>query len=87
MAFDRVALDHGHIEYYGLTSYPPKPTDLRSRRWTGRTCQLEALPPDTLASLLASGIEVNLDSGLLARAREAEAQERRQIARALTSGR
>lgn len=81
--FDRVALSRGQVEYHGLTTYPPKPTDLRSRRWTGRTCQLEALPPDALAGLLASAIEAHLDPGLLARAREAEAQERRQIARAL----
>jgi len=73
------------VEYHGLTTYPPKATDLRSRRWTGRTCQLEAWPPDTLARLVTSAIEVNLDPGLLARAREAEAQERRQIARALPS--
>ena len=83
--FDRVALTRRHVEYYDLTTYAPKPTDLRSRRWTGRTCQLEALPPDTLARLVTSAIEVNLDPGLLARAREAEAQERRQIARALPS--
>jgi hypothetical protein len=47
---------------------------------------LEALPPNTLASLLTSAIEVNLDPELLARAREAGAQELRQIARALPSG-
>jgi hypothetical protein len=85
--FDRVALTRRQVEYHDLTTYPPKATDLRSRRWTGRTCQLEALPPDTLASLLASAIEVNLDQSLLAKAREAETQERRQIARALPSGR
>jgi hypothetical protein len=83
--FDRIALSRGQVEYYRLTTYPPKASDLRSRRWTGPTCQLEALPPDTLARLLASAIEVNLDADLLAKAREAEAQERRQIARALPS--
>jgi hypothetical protein len=81
--FDRIALTRGQVEYYGLTTYQAKSSDLRSRRWVGETCQLEALPPDVLARLLASAIEDNLDSEILAQAREAEAQERRQISRAL----
>ena len=83
--FDRIALTRGQVEYYGLTTYPAKPSDLRSRRWVGETCQLEALPPDALARLLASAIESNLDPEILSQARKAEAQERRQISRALPS--
>ena len=83
--FDRIALTRGQVEYYGLTTYQAKASDLRSRRWVGETCQLEALPPDTLARLLASAIEVELDSEILPQAREAEAQERRQTSRALPS--
>jgi hypothetical protein len=83
--FDRIALTRGQVEYYGLTIYPAKPSDLRSRRWVGETCQLEALPPDALAGLLASAIESNLDPEILSQARKAEAQERRQISRALPS--
>jgi len=83
--FDRIALTRRQVEYYDLTTYAPKPSDLRSRRWVGETCQLEALPPDVLARLLTSAIEANLDQETLARAREAEAQERRQISRALPS--
>jgi hypothetical protein len=51
----------------------------------GVELRLEALPPDTLARILTSAIEVNLDSNLLAEARAAEDQERRQITRALPS--
>jgi hypothetical protein len=83
--FDRVALSRYQVEHYGLTTYPPKATDARSRRWEGETCQLEALPPDTLAALLTGSIEMFLDREALEDAREAEAQERRQIARALPS--
>ena len=83
--FDRIALTRRQVECYDLTTYAPKPSDLRSRRWVGETCQLEALPPDVLARLLTSAIEANLDQETLARAREAEAQERRQISRALPS--
>ena len=83
--FDRIALTRGQVEHYDLTTYAPKASDLRSRRWVGETCQLEALPPDTLAGLLASAIEAELDQETLARARDAEARERRQISRALPS--
>jgi hypothetical protein len=83
--FDRIALTRGQVEYYDLTTYAPKASDLRSRRWVGETCQLEALPPDTLARLLVSSIEAELDQETFARAREAEARERRQISRALPS--
>jgi len=83
--FDRIALTRGQVEYYGLTTYQAKASDLRSRRWVRETCQLEALPPDALARLLASAIEGNLDPEILAQARDAEAQERRQISRALPS--
>jgi len=53
---------------------------------TGDTCQLEALPPDELAHILSFTIESVLDLDILRADREAEAQERRQIARALPSG-
>ena len=83
--FERVALNRCQVEHYGLTTYPPKATDARSRRWEGETCQLEALRPDTLADLLAGSIEMFLDHRKLQQAREDEARERRMIARALPS--
>ena len=81
--FERVALNPRQISNYGLTTYPPKASDLRSGRWSGATCQLEALPPDTLAGLLDASIRRHLDPSILEEDREAEEQERRQIARAL----
>lgn len=84
--FKRVALTRAHVGRYGLTTYPPKPTDLRSGRWSGATCQLEALPPDTLARELDAAILWHLDPQVLAEDREAEARERRTIARARPGG-
>ena len=84
--FERIALTPEQVGKYGLTTYPPKPTDLRSGRWSGETCQLEALPPDTLAFEVDAAIMRHLDSEVLATDREAGAQERRKIALALPSG-
>jgi hypothetical protein len=54
---------------------------------TGDICQVEALPPDELTHILSFfTIESVLDLDILRADREAEAQERRQIARALPSG-
>ncbi len=86
--FERVALSRGQVADHGLTTYPPKPKDKRAKPWIRaglRTCQLEALPPDTLATLLDGSIAMFLDRDKLEEDREAEAQERRQIAKALPS--
>jgi hypothetical protein len=82
--FERVALERWHIGAHGLTTYPPKASDKRSRRWEGPTCQLEALPPDTLARELAGAIQMFLDPDALAKAREDEVTYYRQVNRALT---
>ena len=81
--FQRVALQPHHIRIYQLTTYPPKPTDLRSGHWEGGTCQLEALPPDVLAHTLDQAIRGHLDEAVLEEDREAEQGERRNITRAL----
>ncbi len=81
--FKRVALTVEQVRLHGLPTAPPKRSDGRSAGWAGETCQLEALPPETLADLLAEAIESFLDPRILAGDREMEARERRQIARAL----
>lgn len=84
--FRRVALTAEMVEEFELPTAPPKRTDTRSARWRGETCQLEALSPDELAHILSHTIESILDLDILRADREAEAGERRQIARALPSG-
>lgn len=85
--FIRVALTPKQVRDYDLSTAPPKRTDGRSRRWKGMdTCQLEALPPNLLAELLAEKIEAVLDKDVLREDREAEDRERRRITRALPAG-
>jgi hypothetical protein len=81
--FRRVALTADQVRLHGLPTAPPKRSDGRSAGWAGDTCQLEALPPGTLAGLLTDAIETFLDARILAEDKEAEARERREIAWAL----
>ena len=86
-AFERVALTSWLVDLYELPTAPPKKTDSRSKHWGGETSQLEALPPDTLASVLRTEIENEwFDMSILAEDREREEQTRRRIMRALPGG-
>jgi hypothetical protein len=62
--FCRIALTAEQVETWNLPTAPAKVTDTRSRNWSGETCQLEALPPDQIASLLRKAIvqHLNCDS-------------------------
>lgn len=82
--FRRIALTPELIEEYQLPMSPAKASDARSKRWVGETCQLEALPPDALASVLRAEIEEHwLDRDLLAADRAEEEITQRKILRAL----
>jgi hypothetical protein len=54
--FVSVAVTPAQIAHYRLPTAPPKATDRRSAFTAARTCQAEALPPDTLAELLLAAI-------------------------------
>lgn len=60
----RVALTEGQVYEYDLPTAPPKASDTRSRKWVGETCQLEALPPNDLASIVRQAIRAQLDLAL-----------------------
>ncbi len=82
--FDRVALTPEMVSQYNLPTAPAKATDSRTKAWTGlATCQLEALPPDTLAEIIRARIEHFLSEEVLIQDREKEPEERRIIAKAL----
>jgi hypothetical protein len=81
--FRRVALTAAQVEEYDLPTAPPKATDTRSKSWTGETCQLEALAPDDIASLLRTAIETAIDPEQLAYDRAREVVDRRRLALAL----
>lgn len=85
--FERVALSAQQVRDHNLPTSPPKRTDSRTRRWEGNeTCQLEAVPPDELALLLAESVAMHFDLGVLSRDREDEISARRNIMRALPGG-
>lgn len=85
--FERLALVPNQVREHELSTAPPKATDSRTKRWKGEAvCQLEALPPDVLAGVVAGGIERYLDLDILKADREAEAEERRRISLALPAG-
>ena len=82
--FERVALLTEQIAEHDLPTDPAKESSHSKKRPPDkRDCQLEALPPDALARILAEAIERHMDLDILEEDREAEAEERRRIARAL----
>jgi hypothetical protein len=77
--FRRVALTKAQVEHYDLPTAPAKLSDSRTKNWDGETCQLEALPPDVIASLLQEKIRGLLDRDMLAIDELEEVRERRQL--------
>ena len=49
------------LHAFALPTAPPKKTDSRAASWKGATCQLEALPPDMIATLLSDKISQYID--------------------------
>lgn len=85
--FRRLALTEWQVQHYNLPTAPPKRTSSRTANWSGSaTCQLEALPPDTLRRRVITTVEGYLDEQVLERDREAEVTARRNIAGALPRG-
>ena len=81
--FKRVALTRDQVKDYDLPTAPPKATDTRSKRWTGGTCQLEALPPDVIADILRGEIIDLIDLDRLNLDRAQEKADREDITRLL----
>lgn len=82
----RVALTEDQVNDYDLPTSPPKKSDSRSASWIGETCQLEALAPDDLASIVREEIECVMDADKLAHEIEAERADRLELGRALPRG-
>ena len=82
----RVALTPEQVAAHELPTAPPKASDSRSKRWRGGTCQLEALPPDLLATIVADAISSELDSERYRAEIEREVVDRRALLRALPAG-
>ncbi len=58
--FCRLAVVPDQVEELSLPTAPPKPTD--RRKFSGQTCQAEAIPPDLLARILTDAIEERIDT-------------------------
>lgn len=77
--FERVALVEGQVRTFDLPTAPAKASDSRSKSWTGGTCQLEALPPDQIATILREAIERRIDWDQLGDDQQAEEHDRMMI--------
>lgn len=75
----RVALTEDQVFEHDLPTAPPKKSDTRSRNWVGETCQLEAMPPELLASTVRDAILGEIDVELYEEEREREAADRDRI--------
>jgi hypothetical protein len=75
----RVALTPAQIATYGLPTSPAKVSS-HSKNWTGTaTCQLEALPPNVLASIVENAIRDWIDQDTLEEVIEDERKERAEL--------
>jgi hypothetical protein len=62
----RVALTADQVAAFDLATAPAKATDSRTKNWAGsETCQLEALAPDQLATVVRTAIETLIDTDML----------------------
>jgi len=75
----RVALTVDQVDEFALPTAPAKTSDSRSHDWTDGTCQLEALPPDTLAEIVREAIEEHLDLERYDREVDAERDDRAEL--------
>jgi hypothetical protein len=82
----RLALTASQVEEHELPTAPAKPTDSRSARWHGETCQLEALPPDVLADLVWDELVDIFDVIPLTREIDSEQHDRTELLRMLPAG-
>ena len=77
----RLALTPYQIEVYGLPTRPGKEKDPNAadfaRRYGDRCVELDAMPPNTLRSLVRERLEAHVDPAYLQRLKLAEREERR----------
>ena len=65
-SFCRVAVTPAQIEAWELPSRPTKTSDPRTKKWTGGdSVELDAIPPETLRSLVRVCIERHIDRNKL----------------------
>lgn len=83
---ERIALTEDQITDLDLPTTPPKSSDSRTRRWRGDTCQVEALAPDQLASIVEGAIQRRLDLVRVAHVVSAEEIDQVELFKGLPRG-
>lgn len=75
--FDRLALTPDQVDQYDLPIRPPKASDARTAKFTGKgAVEVEALPVEALLAIVESAIEDLIDPEALRVAELAEQSER-----------
>jgi hypothetical protein len=74
--FERVAVTADQIADWGLPTRPTKQGGSHSKTFTGRSVEVDAIPPDRLRGLVQHCIVQHVDGGRLERLRQVEEQER-----------
>lgn len=76
MTFERLAVTPGQIDLYHLPTRPTKQTDTRAAGFLGESVEVDAIPANTLRSIVRDAIEQHVDPEALRLTRVAEASER-----------
>jgi hypothetical protein len=80
IGFERIAVTLEQVELWSLPTRPTKASDSRAKRWThGDSVELDAIPPDSLRSLVRTCIERHLPQEEFVRLKTIEAAERETI--------
>ena len=80
ISVSRLAVNRQQIEAWNLPTRPTKTTDTRARMFQEQhgveSVELDAIPPDTLRTLVKEAIESHMDPWRLQQLRMVEEQER-----------
>lgn len=78
MHFEKLAVTEKQVEYWNLPTREPKRATAADRRWPyDFACELDAIPPDRLRSLVWGQLEQYLPEDQMSVLRIAEESERR----------
>jgi hypothetical protein len=77
LTFERVGVTTEQVELWNLPTRPTKGSDTRAKGFTGRSVELDAIPPDTLRGLVEGRIvgHVDVDAYNVVRMAEREEQD------------
>lgn len=79
--FERIAVTPAQIALWNLPTRPTKASDSRAARFAGESVEVDAIPANTLRSLVRRAIEQHVDTEALRLTRLAETSERQVLLR------